>query len=113
MKLLSLLFLIGCTAEVSFAADLTGHWLSKTTSPSGSVRETSLYLTANGETFTGYLSARGNNDAITNGKVSGNALSFDIVRDEFGDEKRYSYTGELAGTTLNLQAKTVPVRSFI
>ena len=104
MKLFFAFFLIGSITGAASAADLTGHWLAKMTSPTGSVRETSLYLSSQGDTFTGYMSARGNNDAVTNGKVSGNAISFDIVRDEYGDEKRYSYTGEIEGSTLNLQA---------
>ncbi len=90
--------------QLVYAADnLTGKWSVTTRGPSGDGRETSLYLKATGDLLTGYLSFRGNNAAIQDGKITGDALSFAIIRDNFGEQQRMEYTGKVEGDTLLLQ----------
>jgi hypothetical protein len=63
------------------AATPTGHWLATQTFPDGQTRETSLWLKADGDTLTGYMSSS-NQDAapLSNGKISGSEISFSVVR---------------------------------
>jgi alpha-galactosidase len=85
----------------AFSASLTGQWSTPTAGDAP--RAMSLYLTATGDTLTGYISNRDGNQPITNGKIAGNTFSFDLVRDNFGEEQRSTYTGKLDGQTLVLQ----------
>ncbi len=99
--LLSLLFTLFVTHCAWAAPSLTGQWQS--TAAGNSPRAMSLYLTANGNEFNGYLSTRDGYLPITNGKLSGDTFSFDVVRDNFGEEQRSTYTGKLEGQALTLQ----------
>jgi alpha-galactosidase len=85
------------------SASPTGHWLAKQTFPDGQTRETSLWLKADGNTLTGYMMSP-NQDAapVSNGRISGSEISFTIVRDNFGEERKTDYTGTLTDKTLTL-----------
>jgi alpha-galactosidase len=89
-------------AQAAFAANFTGHW-SFRNEVNGNVRETSLYLKQTGDALTGYIFSRNENDAIQHGRVDGSNISFEVVRDVFGEERKSEYTGKLEGNTLVLQ----------
>ena len=81
--------LLAVFASPLLAADLTGHWLSAFQTSDGQTLETSLYLRSEGDTLSGYLSAPNQDDAaITDAKANGDDISFTIVRDYFGEERR-------------------------
>ena len=89
------------------AADLTGHWVAEQRLPNGPVRETSVWIKATGNAFTGYLwNERQGNQPIVDGKLDGNQLSFVVVTDNFGEERRQQYTATLTadGLVLHLPA---------
>jgi alpha-galactosidase len=86
-----------------FGASFTGHWLATTRAPDGAPRETSLWLKADGNQFTGYMSARNQDDAaVSNAKLSGNDISFDVVRDYYGEPRTASFTGTFGNDELTL-----------
>ena len=100
--MLKLIALSVCASSL-FAADLTGHWLSSFHAPDGQTLETSVYLNSTGDSLSGYLSSPNQDDAaITDAKLNGADLSFTIVRDYFGEERRTAYTGTLIGGQLTL-----------
>ncbi|HZS54358.1 MAG TPA: glycoside hydrolase family 27 protein [Bryobacteraceae bacterium] len=86
------------------AADLTGHWLYSAQLPNGQTRETSLWLKTDGDSLSGYLSNNQGDQAITQGKIAGNSISFEIVRDYFGEERKTEYTATVNGDELVLRA---------
>lgn len=86
--------LLSLIASPVFAATLTGHW-SHRVEVNGHVREMGLYLTQSGDSVKGYLSARDENEPIQNGKIEGDTLSFEIVRDRFGESSTTNYTGKV------------------
>jgi alpha-galactosidase len=88
-------------APLTYAADLTGHWLA-TFQADGTVRETHLYLKADENLLTGWISSNAGNEKIQDGKISGDTFSFSIVRDNFGEERRAEYTGKINDETLTL-----------
>jgi len=102
MNKLPIAFFFLSLAPVLSAAP-TGHWLATQKSPDGQTRETSLWLKADGETLTGYMTAP-NQDAaaLSNGKISGNDISFSVVRDYFGEERKTDYTGTFTNEALTL-----------
>lgn len=100
-----LLVLAVLAGQSVFAADLTGHWLSTRKSSDGQTHETSLWLKADGDLLTGYLSGRDQSEPISEGKISGNEISFVIVRDEFGNMRRVLYRGSVTDGTLQLHMR--------
>ncbi len=98
----SLLFTL-FVGQVALAANLTGHWSTKMPGGGGPPRETSLFLNATNDTLSGYMSMRDENQVISNGKISGDTFSFDVVRDNFGEEQRSTFTGKVEGDSLTLQ----------
>jgi alpha-galactosidase len=103
MNKLPITFVFLSLAQVLSAAP-TGHWLATQTLPDGQTRETSLWLKADGDTLTGYMSAP-NQDAaaLSNGKISGNDISFSVVRDYYGEDRKTDYTGTFENEGLTLQ----------
>lgn len=96
--LVTSIFLSGASA-----ASLTGKWSVTLTRGGGPPRETSLYLTQQGDQLTGYMSSRNENEPIQRATLSGSNITFEIVRDRFGEEAKSEYTGTVQGDTLNLQ----------
>ena len=96
-------------APLTYAADLTGHWLASFQAD-GTVRETHLYLKADGDLLTGWISSNAGNEKIQDGKITGDTLSFSIVRDNFGEERRAEYTGKVNGESLTLTYPHPPSR---
>jgi alpha-galactosidase len=90
-------------AASAYSADLTGHWLATMHLPDGRTREISLYLQAKGDLLTGYLSNWQGNAAISEGRISGNTISFAIVRDYFGEKRTTEYEGTFSDGTLTLE----------
>jgi len=85
------------------AADLTGLWTASMTTPDGQPIVMSLSLQYDGKSLTGYMTdPMGQNNAISNGKVDGDELSFTIVRDMFGEERKMDHNGRLSNGELIL-----------
>ncbi|HEY7307401.1 MAG TPA: glycoside hydrolase family 27 protein [Bryobacteraceae bacterium] len=102
MKRSLVALLCAVCAPIVYAADLTGHWMAKFEAD-GATRETSLYLKAEGDLLTGYMFSNQGNEAIHNGKINGDSVSFIILRDRFGEEQKLEFTGKVTGETLTLE----------
>ena len=89
-------------AQTAYAAGFTGHWLSVRKTSDGQTPENSLWLKADGDLLTGYSTGRDGSEPISEGKITGNEISFVIVRDEFGKERRDLYRGSITDETLRL-----------
>ena len=96
-------------ASATYAADLTGHWMVKFEAD-GATRETSLYLKADGDLLTGYMSSNQGNEAIHDGKITGDTFSFAIVVDRFGEQRKMEFTGSVKDEILTLQYPHPPDR---
>jgi hypothetical protein len=101
---------------VAMAADAVGgRWtMSQEASNGGPPRVTTFDLKIDGTTLTGTVTApmggRGGGAAsdptpvpIINGKVSGNALSFDVVRIFAGNSVTTKYQCTVSGDTMNVK----------
>ncbi|HYW46007.1 MAG TPA: hypothetical protein VE959_24295, partial [Bryobacteraceae bacterium] len=89
-------------AQAAFAADLTGRWVGGTQGPDGQTRQTVLALKQDGNKLTGYVSGMGPDSNISEGKVDGDQISFVVVRDFGGTERKMEYTGKVTGDGLVL-----------
>ena len=97
------LFLLACTlAVVALAADPSGKWTYETQGRNGPQTVT-LTLKASGDSLTGSISGgRGGEVNISDGKVSGDDISFSVVREFNGNQITTKYTGKLSGDSMNL-----------
>jgi hypothetical protein len=93
--------LIGTTALVQ-AADLSGDWTWVTPGRNGNPDHTNtLNLKVDGSTLTGKVSAIGRggktiDTPITEGKVDGDKVSFNVVHENKGVSNTNSFTGTVA-----------------
>jgi hypothetical protein len=88
-------------------ADPNGNWTW--TAPGrqgGEGRKMTLKLKAEGEKLTGAVTTPGRDGGdprstdISNGKVKGDEVSFDVVREFNGNQMKQSYTGKVAGDAI-------------
>jgi hypothetical protein len=101
---LYLLFaLLLCLAFGAAAADVTGKWVAQIPGRDGQSREQVFNLKADGEKLTGTVSGRRGDTPISDGKVSGDNVSF-VVKMEFnGNTFEQKYSGTVSGDEMKLK----------
>jgi hypothetical protein len=109
-KLLFVTTLLLVVAIAAFAADATGKWTYEQAGRNGGPsRQVTITLKQDGNTLTGSVPGmgRGGQEAppiqITNGKVDGDKVSFDVVREFQGNTMTTKYEGTLSGDELKLK----------
>ena len=102
-----LLFTI-CTvltfALVIWAADVTGKWTAQVPGRSGQMRDVTITLKADGQTLTGSITGRGGENPISEGKVSGDDLSFKVTT----QNGTQTYTGKVVGSEIKFKREGGP-----
>ena len=89
-------------AVAAFAADVNGKWTYEMTTPNGDKREGALNLKAEGDKLTGTVSGMRGETPISDGKISGDDISFTVVRSRDGQEFKMLYKGKVVGNELKL-----------
>ena len=113
-KLLFVSTILLLVATLVFAADaISGKWtMSQEASNGGPPRVTTFDLRVDGTTLTGTVTApmggRGGGAApapvaITNGKVNGNTVNFEVVRVFAGNSVTTKYEGRVSGDTMHVK----------
>ncbi len=82
----------------AFAADIAGKWKANAPGPDGQTMEIVFTLKAEGGTVTGTSSTPMGESPISNGKIEGEAISFDV---DAGGMK-ISHKGKVTGDTMTL-----------
>jgi hypothetical protein len=100
--------LAGLLVAVASAANIDGKWKSEFTTPNGDTRTTTYTLTADGDKLTGTVSGRNGETAITEGKISGDEISFVVVRNFRGEERKLQYKGTVSGDEIKLSVTFGP-----
>jgi hypothetical protein len=86
------------TVVQAAGADVSGKWTAQVPGRNGQTREQTFTFKADGEKLTGSVSGmQGNQMEISNGKISGNDLSFDVTMSFNGNEMKMSYKGVVSG----------------
>jgi hypothetical protein len=101
-KLFCALMLVGILATVAMAADITGKWKSEAPGRDGSPMVTTYSFKVDGDKLTGTVSGRQNDIAISDGKINGDEISFVVVRNMGGEERKIQYKGKVAGDEIKL-----------
>lgn len=113
----------------ALAADVSGKWIAQITSPSGSQSERIFMFKVSGDKLSGTIANQqvylatfeekgkpkmtgtlktqsANPQEISEGKVSGDDISFVIVGKMMGNEVRTVYTGKISGNEIVFTAET-------
>ena len=111
------LILLSCALAVAaFAADVTGKWTYEMQGRNGAMTGT-LNLKADGNTVTGTVSGRGGDTEISDGKIDGDTLTFNVVREFNGNKVTMKYTGTVSGDNINFKVEAEgsdrPAREFV
>jgi hypothetical protein len=82
----------------AMAADVSGVWKAQMPGRDGETREVTFNFKQSGETLTGTTSGfRGADVQISDGKVSGDEISFTVVREFQGNTMKMLYKGKIVG----------------
>jgi hypothetical protein len=100
MKKLILTLALFAMAIPALAADATGKWSATIQGPQGDFTLT-FNLKAEGETLTGTSGNDFTGDvAISNGKVAGDTITFDVTFDFGGNAATFHYKGEVGADAI-------------
>jgi hypothetical protein len=109
-KLLFVTTILLVVALSAFAADVTGKWTYEAPGRGGGPgRPTTITLKASGSTLTGSIPgfARGGGEApatdISNGKIDGDKISFEVKRSFNGTDIVTKYEGTVSGDEMKLK----------
>ena len=109
-KLLFVTTLLLVVGLVAFAADVTGKWTYDQPGRNGGpARQMTITLKQDGSTLSGSVPGmgRGGQEAppveIKNGKVDGEKVSFDVVREFNGNTMTTKYEGTVSGDEMKLK----------
>lgn len=84
------------------AAEVAGKWKAEFTTPDGQTRTSLFTFKVEGDKLTGTVSSPRGDAPIQEGKVSGDQISFVVVREFGGNEVRINYKGKISGDELKL-----------
>jgi hypothetical protein len=99
-----ILAIVCALAAVAFAADVSGKWTAQVPGREGQMREQTFNFKVDGDTLTGTMSGgRGGDVEITDGKVSGDTISFTVTREFGGNTMKWSYTGAVSGDEIKFK----------
>ena len=100
LALATLVFALG--SVTALAADFNGKWSADIPGRNGNTQTTTFTFTvdATAMTVTGTVSGRMGDMPITNGKVTADTITFDVVRNFNGNSITMSYSGKADGDTI-------------
>ena len=99
--ILAAVFVAALMTVSAFAATIDGKWTGEMQSPNGA-RPVTFTFAADGNTLNGSTTGRGGETKITNGKVDGDSVTFDVVREMQGNTVTMHYAGKVSGDELKL-----------
>jgi hypothetical protein len=108
--------LVSGFVSAAWAADVSGKWVAQVPGREGQTRETTFNLKADGDKLTGTISGRQGDTPISDGKVSGDDISFTVVRNVQGNDIKLLYKGKVKGDeiafTVNREGGDQPGQQF-
>ena len=100
MRTLLFTALLGIFALAASAADVTGKWTAQIPGRNG-MAETTFVFKVDGAKLTGTMDGgRGGPVEITDGKTSGDDVSFVVVRNFGGNDMKMGFKGKVSGNEI-------------
>lgn len=97
--LLALMALL-CFSFVAAAASVDGKWTAEVPGRNGTQNNTFTFKTS-GDKVEGTVTTQRGDNPITDGKLSGDTLTFTVVRNFNGNEFKSSYTGKVKADSID------------
>jgi hypothetical protein len=98
---LSVCFVFAALSLV-WAADVDGKWTAQVPGRGGQTRETTFTFKAEGEKLTGTVSGMQGDTPISDGKISGDDISFTLKLNFQGNEVTLLYKGKISGDEIKM-----------
>ncbi len=93
--------LVACFAlagmALAYAADVNGKWVAQVPGRGGQTRETTFNFKVEEDKLTGTVSGQQGDNPISDGKVSGDDISFSVTASFGGNQIKFLYKGKVAG----------------
>jgi hypothetical protein len=102
-KVVRALVLIAVCLAVAWAADVSGKWKAEYQSPDGQTRQSTFTFQVSGEKLTGTVGSARGDAQISEGRVSGDDISFTVIRNFGGDDIKFLYKGKVSGDEIKLK----------
>jgi len=91
-------------ANLALAADVNGKWTAETKGRDGQTRTQTFNFKADGSKLTGSISMGQMGDReISNGKIDGDNISFDVNVEFNGNAMTMKYTGTVSGDEIKMK----------
>ncbi len=101
MRFLLVTALLGILSVAAVAADVTGKWTADVPGRGGNTAKTTFTFKADGAKLTGTMdNGNGNPVDIADGKVDGDTISFNVVRNFGGNEIKLAFKGAVSGSEI-------------
>ena len=100
-RIFSILSLMTLTSWLVAAADIDGKWTGQLQGKNREITET-LMLKSNGNQLSGSLQGKGGPINISEGLISGQNVTFKVIRDRNGKKLAQVYKGTLSGSDLKM-----------
>jgi hypothetical protein len=97
------------------AADVNGKWSAQVPGRQGQTRDATFTFKSDGDKLTGSMTGfQGNEIPISEGKVSGDTISFVVTIERGGNTIQQTYTGHVAGDEIHFKREggQGPAREF-
>jgi opacity protein-like surface antigen len=93
--------LIISSMALALAADVTGKWVAEMQGRGGTT-QTTFTFKVDGDKLTGTVSSPQGETAISDGKISGDEISFVVVMNMRGADMKMLYKGKVSGNEMKL-----------
>jgi len=104
MRILAIFVLTLALVSVSFAQGINGTWKGQRPGRDGAMMDVTFKFVADGEKLSGSTTMRDNEIPISDGKISGNDLSFTVKMEFGGNSVVMKYTGTLSTNEIKLKS---------
>jgi hypothetical protein len=91
------LSIIIAAMTIAWAADVTGKWVAQVPGRDGQTRETTFNFKVEGDKLTGTMSGFQGETPISDGKISGDDISFKVKLSFNNNEVTLLFTGKVSG----------------
>jgi len=98
---LSVCFVLAALS-LAWAADVDGKWTAQVPGRGGQTRETTFTFKAEGEKLTGTVSGMQGDNPISDGKISGDEISFTVKVSFNGNDITLLYKGKVSGDEIKM-----------
>ena len=101
-QFLLMLMLVAFATLAVQAADLNGKWVAQVPGRQGATQEYTFTFKVSGSSLTGTITTPRGDGAISDGKVSGDDVSFSQSMEFNGNTMKFNYKGSVSGDDLKL-----------